>query len=170
MERAIENSLFQSFARQHRNFDEETGLPNATYLAKRIHEEIARNPGVQSALAIATCQIENLDEIEEQGSPAQAHRLILQLAELLRAQLRDFDVLGRTGRARYTMLLPEPGHAPDQRIAELAHAVAEAISKDDNVPNDLRVTLAFGHAVYPVDGRDRETLLARAEVPRIRMV
>ena len=55
-------------------------------------------------------------------------------------------------------------------MVELARAVADEISKEDSLNDPLRVALAFGYAVYPADGRDRDCLLAQAAEPRIRMV
>ncbi len=170
VERAVEGALSHSQARQHRNFDEETGLPNASYLGKRIHEEIARSGGRDNTLAVALCRIENLNEIAAQVNPAHAHRVILRAADALRSHLRDFDVLGRTANAEFTVLLPEPGASPGERVFELARAVADEISKEESLNDPIRVTLAFGYAVHPGDGRDRDALLAQASEPRIRMV
>jgi diguanylate cyclase (GGDEF)-like protein len=170
VERGVEGALSHSQARQHRNFDEETGLPNAGYLGKRIHEEVARSGGRESALAVAICRIENLDEIAGRVNPAHAHRVTLRTADALRSHLRDFDVLGRTGTAEFTVLLPDPGLTPGERIFELARAVADEISKEETLNDPLRVALAFGYAVYPSDGTGRDALLAQAAEPRIRMV
>lgn len=170
VERAVENAQFHSLARQHRNFDPQTSLPNAAYLGKRIHEEVVRAGGRQSALAIATCEIENLEEIKQAASASQVHRVIMGVAEVLRSKLRDFDVLGRSSPSRFTILLPEPGHAPDQRVAELARSVADEISKKERLNDPVRIALAFGYAVYPGDGSNRNALLDAAEVARIRLV
>jgi len=170
VERGVEGALAHSQARQHRNFDEETGLPNASYLGKRIHEEIARSAGRELALAVAICRVENLDEIASRANPAHAHRVMLRTADALRAHLRDFDVLGRTGAAEFTVLLPEPGSKPGERIFELARAVADEISKEETLNDPMRVALAFGYAIHPADGPNRDTLLAHAAEPRIRMV
>jgi diguanylate cyclase (GGDEF)-like protein len=169
-ERAVDGAFSHSLTRQHRSFDEETGLPNAGYLGKRIHEEIARSAGRDSALAVAVCRIENLEEIASRVNPAQAHRVMLRAADALRAHLRDFDVLGRTAPAEFTVLLPEPGAAAGERVFELARAVADEISKEESLNDPVRVALAFGYAVHPSDGRDRDALLAMASEPRIRMV
>jgi diguanylate cyclase (GGDEF)-like protein len=170
VERGVEGALAHSQARQHRNFDEETGLPNASYLGKRIQEEIARAAGREGALAVAICRIENLDEIGSRANPAQAHRVTLRTADALRSHLRDFDVLGRTGSAEFTVLLPEPGPSPGERIFELARAVADEISKEESLNDPVRVALAFGYAVHPADGSNRDSLLVQAAEPRIRMV
>jgi GAF domain-containing protein len=170
VERAVEVALSHSQARQQRNFDEQTGLPNASYLGKRIHEEIARSGGRDGALAVVLCRIENLNEIKSQTHPAQAHRVVLRTAEALRSHLRSFDVIGRSADAEFTVLLPEPGPSPGERVFALARAVAEEISKEEPLNEPTRVALTFGYAVPPADGRDRDALLAQACEPRIRMV
>jgi GAF domain-containing protein len=170
VERGVEGALLHSQARQHRNFDEETGLPNASYLGKRIHEEITRSAGRESSLAVAVCRIENLDEIAKGANPAQAHRVTLRAADALRSHLRDFDVLGKTGRGEFTILMPEPGASPGERIFDLARSVADEISKEESLNDPIRIALAFGYAVHPAEGRDRDALLAMAAEPRIRMV
>jgi GGDEF domain-containing protein len=91
-------------------------------------------------------------------------------AETLRTHLRGFDVLTRTGDDEFGALLPDPGPAPEERVTALARAVAEEIAKDDALAGAGRPSLAFGYAVHPGDGSDRDALLERARKPRIRMV
>ncbi len=170
VERAIDNASFHAYARQHRNFDPQTGLPNASYLDKRIREEVARADGRHCAMALASCEIENLPAIREASNSAHVHRVIMAVADALRANLRDFDVLARTDGARFTVLLPEPGNTPDQRVSELARAVADEVCKNATLNEAQRISLAFGYAVYPVDGDDAKGLMRCAANARIRMV
>ncbi len=170
VEQALENALYHASASQHRNFDEETGLPNAEYLALRLDQELARARGQEGRLALATCRIENLDEIRRAGDPVRADRLVQQTAMALREPLRDFDILARTEEAEFTLLLPDPGPNPEERVTAVSRAVADRISKDDRLNDPIRVVLAFGYAVHPAEGSDREALLKRAAHPRIRMV
>jgi GGDEF domain-containing protein len=169
VERAVANALFYERARSQRSFDEETGLPSADYLARRIDQELARVAGREGALALAACRVENLDAIRRAAGAA-ADRVVLRVAEALRAHLRDFDVLGRTADEEFVALLPDPGPAPEDRIAALARGVADDVAKDDRLNQPVRVALAFGYAVHPGDGATRKELEARARVPRIRMV
>lgn len=169
VERAVANALFYEHSRRHRSFDEETGLPSAEYLARRVDQELARVAGREGGLALASCRIENLDAIRRAPGEA-ADRVVQRVAESLRVHLRDFDVLGRTGDEEFLALLPDPGPAPDERIAALARAVADDIAKDDRLNQPVRVALAFGYALHPADGAARKELEARARVARIRMV
>ena len=47
---------------------------------------------------------------------------------------------------------------------------SDAISKDDELNEPMRIGLAFGYAVHPSDGADRDALLENARTARIRMV
>ncbi len=170
VERAVTNALFYAHTRQHRSFDEETGLPNADYLSRRIDQEIARAGEREGALVLAVCRIENLDEIRRAGDAICAERVVLRTAEALREHLRDFDVLGRLEVSEFAALLPEPGPTPEVRVTALARAVADEIAKDDRLNHPVRVTLAFGYAIHPAEGDGREALLRSAAAPRIRMV
>ncbi len=170
LERALGNAWFHARARQFRHVDEETGLPNAEYLERRIQEELARGEERPGSLALAMCRIDNLDEITAARDPAFAARVVQRTADALRAHLRDFDVAGRTSETEFVVLLPEPGSSPSERVFGLAREVADEVSKDEAINEPCRVALAFGYAVHPEEGRNRETLLERAREPRIRTV
>jgi GAF domain-containing protein len=170
LELALANAQFVWRARQFRNVDDETGLPSAGYLEQRFREELARAGGRETALLISRCRIENLDELVRAQDPSVTRRVIQRLAKSLRQHLRDFDVAARTAEDELTILLPEPGYAAPDRIVALARAVADDVSKDDDLNDPVRVGLSFGYAIHPEDGSEPETLLEKAAVPRIRMV
>jgi diguanylate cyclase (GGDEF)-like protein len=170
VERAVTNADLYAQARQYRNFDSETGLPNERYLDKRIDDEITRASGHEGALTLAACLIENLDEIRGASGRRRAREVVQRTVEALRTNLRDFDVMGRTGKGEFTILLPDPGYSAGERVYALARAVADDVSKDDTLNDPIRIALGFGYALYPTEGGERGELLARAKMPRIRMV
>ncbi len=169
VERALETARIWSATKEHRNFDEDTGLPNGDYLNRRLDQELVRADGREGALALVTCCIENLDAVREAHDASRAERVLLRAADALKTSLREFDVLARTGEAEFQILLPDPGPAPEERITALARTVAEEIGRHTGV-DGARPGLAFGYAIYPADGHDRETLTARTSVSRIRMI
>lgn len=170
VERALDHALSHRENQRHRNIDEETGLPNQSYLEKRLREEISRAAGRENALALCVCRLENRDELIAEAGAAHLSRVVTCLAESMRSHLRDFDVLARIEKDEFAVLMPEPGRTPGERVFELARAVADAISKDETLNQPVRVGLAFGYGVHPADGSDSTTLLQHARKPRIRMV
>ena len=169
VERGIENALFHASSARNQSFDEETGLPNAEYLNRRVSQELARAGGKAGSVALVTCKLDNLPELR-QGDQRRAELLVARAADALRTHLREFDVLARTGEDEFAALLPDPGPSPEERVTALARAVAEEIAKDEALAGGPRANLAFGYAVHPAEGSDRDALLARARKPRIRMV
>jgi len=170
VERALDHALSHREYQQHRNFDEETGLPNESYLAKRLGEEVARAAGRENSLAVCVCKLENREELTAEAGTSHVGRVIQCLAESLQTHLREFDVLARIDRDEFAVLMPEPGRTPGERVFELARAVADAVSKNEELNQPVRVGLAFGYGVHPADGADRDALLEHAREPRIRMV
>ena len=170
VERALDHAYSHRENQQHRNFDEETGLPNESYLEKRLLEEISRAAGRENSLALCVCQLENREELTAEAGVAHTSRVITALAESLHANLRDFDVLARISKDEFAVLMPEPGRTPGERVFELARAVADAISKDEALNQPVRIGLAFGYGVHPTDGSEKDALLSHARKPRIRMV
>ncbi len=169
VERALENAAEHAAAERHRNFDEETGLPNADYWGRRVDQEIARAAGREHALAIVACRIENLEEVRR-ADTRRADRVLQRTAEALRGHVREFDVVARGVDAEFLVLLPDPGARPEERVAALARQVAEDVAKDDALAQPVRPALAFGYATYPSEGADRAALVNRSKTPRIRMV
>jgi GAF domain-containing protein len=170
VERALDHALSHQDSRQHRNFDEETGLANAGFLDKRLNEEISRAAGRENALALCVCRLENRSELLSESGPAHVGRVVALLAEALRTHVRPFDVLARLDLDEFAVLMPEPGRTPGERVFELARAVADTVSKHETLNQPVRIGLAFGYGVHPADGDDREALLHHARDPRIRMV
>jgi len=169
VERALENAAFHAATAKHRNFDEETGLPNADYWGRRLDQELARAAGRENALAVVSCRIENLADVRR-ADTRRADRVLQRTAEALRNNAREFDVVARGGDAELLVLLPDPGPRPEERVATLARQVAEEIARDEALATPIRPALAFGYAAFPSEGADRAALVNRTKTPRIRMV
>jgi diguanylate cyclase (GGDEF)-like protein len=168
VERALENAAFHVATAKHRNFDEETGLPNADYWGRRLDQELARAAGRENALAVVVCRIENLPEIRR-ADTRRADRVLQRTAEALRNNAREFDVVARGGDTELLVLLPDPGPRPEERVATLARQVAEDVGREE-ANGALRPALAFGYAAYPSEGADKSALVQRTKTARIRMV
>ena len=159
------NADFYAQARQYRNFETETGLPNERYLNKRIDDEIARASEHEGALAIAVCLLENLDEIRSASGRGRAREVVQRTVEALRNHLRDFDVMGRTGKGEFTILMPDPGYSAGERVYALARAVADDVSNNSAINDPIRIALSFGYALYPTEGHRAEKICSREQAP-----
>lgn len=107
----------------------------------------------------------------DSGPDADAARTAIRdrVVARLRTSVATRDALAELADGSVLALWIHPHSAPAERRVAQARAAAEAIAETlrDTSP---RPSLAFGYALYPEDGADRATLLARARAPRIRML
>jgi diguanylate cyclase (GGDEF)-like protein len=168
--RALGSVLTGERARHRERFDELTGLPNLAHLRDRLDEELARASARERSLALVQLRIVNLDEVLRDQEPAVADRLVVSLAQELRAALRDFDVPARTGAETFSILLPEPEGDVGELLGPLARRVRQGLLRELDRGEEEPLPLEFGYACFPEDGATARALEERATVTRIRTV
>ena len=171
VERGIENALFHaSRAARTRASTRRPGLPNAEYLARRVSQELARAGGA-GRLGRAR-HLQARQPARAAPAPTRAARSCwcARGRSAAHRTCASSTCSRAPPRTSSSALLPDPGAAPEERVTALARAVAEEIAKDEALAGGPRANLAFGYAVHPAEGSDRDALLARARKPRIRMV
>ncbi len=146
------------------------GFSTEEILHQRIAEEIARAAGRPNRVVVLHCDLENIEAIAQASGEAHAKVVVEKVGEALRSHMRTFDVLAQTGDHQFTVLLPDPGEGPEQRLSSLARTVTHEIAKHEELNEPIPLRLAFGYALHPRDGRNRKVLLERATTPRIRVV
>ncbi len=146
------------------------GFSSVETLHRRISEEVARAAGRPNRVVILNCDLENIEAIQQASGEAHAQLVVMKVGEALRSHMRSFDVLSQTGDHQFTVLLPDPGEGPEQRLSSLARTVTHEIAKHEELNEPIPLRLAFGYALHPRDGRNRTILLDRAANPRIRVV
>ncbi len=144
--------------RHQRRFDDLTALPNATYVGERIEEEIARSNARGRNFALVRFRLDGLAELLAGTDEAAAERLVVSLAQELRAELREFDIVARTAPDTFLMLIPEPESDVSALLGPLARRVREAIRREPDPTLGERLRLEFGYALFPSDGQTSRAL------------
>ena len=154
-------------ARHQRRFDELSGLPNAAHLRERLDQELVRCGGGGKQLILIRMQVAGLADLLERQEEAEGDRLVLSIAQELRAALREFDVLARTGPEAFEILVPEPDDEVATLLGPLARRAHEAIRREPDPDLVDSLNLQFGYALYPEDGQTSKQLQDRARELRI---
>jgi len=99
------------------------------------------------------------------GHP-QGDVLLKQLADVLAANVRDVDIVGRYGGEEFIIVLPETGKDSAFQTAErLRNAVACCIFP--GTPGEdgttVRKTISLGVATFPIDADDAHALVSKAD-------
>jgi diguanylate cyclase (GGDEF)-like protein/PAS domain S-box-containing protein len=139
-----------------------TGLPNRTYLDDRINEEILRSNSAGSKCALLFVDLDNFKQINDLHGHKLGDQLLIEVGNILRANLRATDVLARWGGDEFVVLLPLAQDAEvARRVAgNLMNTLQQSLEK---IYSDTFVTLSIGIAVYPDDADKGEALLVQAD-------
>lgn len=119
----------------------------------------------QRKLAVLSLTIGNLDELEDDIRAGGGAELLCGVALRLADCVRTSDAISAQGSRRFTVLLRDLPNARAARAAALRiqHAFAESI---DFAGHTINVSLCIGASIWPDDGKDKGTLLRRANTAR----
>lgn len=139
-----------------------TNLPNRIYLDDRISKEIKRSNIAGSKFALLFIDLDNFKQVNDLRGHKSGDQLLIDVSNILRANLRESDVLARWGGDEFVVLLPF------SQGAEIARKVASELMRKlqlslEKMDSDTFVTLSIGISVYPDDAATGENLLMQAD-------
>lgn len=139
-----------------------TALPNRRLFADRLSLAVARAHRFHQLVAVLYLDLDHFKLINDTLGHTAGDRLLLVVAERLKACVREGDTVARLGGDEFGILLPEMASAEEAaRIAQEAlRSVDLPIRVDEQ---ELFVTASLGLALYPSDGEDGETLSKNAD-------
>ncbi len=140
-----------------------TGLPNRTYLYKRLQEYIARAPQSGERFALLLLDLNRFKEINDTLGHHIGDVLLQQIAKRLSTPLRDTDMIARLGGDEFAILFaPAPDrHAVEKLASRLERALEEPLQCNGLI---LDVGASIGVSVFPDDGSEATELIQRADV------
>jgi len=141
-----------------------TGIFNRRHLNRQLETEFRRAYRQQTTLSMLMLDIDHFKPINDQHGHLIGDQILMQLATLLKQQLRRAsDTLCRYGGEEFAVLLPNTELEGAQALAqELRNAVREHVFETDAGP--LHITMSIGVAqAEPGDFSVAEQLLAAAD-------
>jgi diguanylate cyclase (GGDEF)-like protein len=129
------------------NHDQLTSLHNRHYMIKRCESEMLRMKRFSQLSSLILFDIDHFKKINDQYGHSSGDRVLVHLAQLLKKQLREIDVVCRWGGEEFLILCPQSNIA---ETLTLAHRLHGAISSGAVDPVDS-LTCSFGIAEYQQD-------------------
>jgi len=142
--------------------DSLTGLANRRCWREEtdVYLEAARKNG--KSLGVLFLDLDHFKQVNDTLGHDAGDLLLKAVAQRLRAEVRDTDLVARFGGDEFVVLLTELASRSDAAI--VARKLIAAVRRDFLLDGmRARVGLSVGAAVFPYDGRDTRTLLQAAD-------
>jgi diguanylate cyclase (GGDEF)-like protein len=141
-----------------------TGLPNRVLLEDRIRQAVQQAARTGHRVGVCFIDLDHFKNINDAYGHKAGDALLLMLAQLLKACLREADTLARWGGDEFVVLLPDLPTM--EAVRQVAQKMIEAMRQTITLEGlTLTATFSMGIAVYPDDesSGDIDSLLAQAD-------
>jgi diguanylate cyclase (GGDEF)-like protein len=140
-----------------------TGLAGRERFFERLGTEIRAAAGGGRTLAVIVADVDHLRKVADQHGPEAAATALRKLAGILRATVRDEDLVARLEVDDFALILPGLGRGSARQIAARIRSIVERSRfSPAGLEASIGVTLSIGAASYPTDADNETDLLARA--------
>lgn len=143
------------------HFDQLTGLPNRVMLNDRVTYLLGMAQRIHEPLAVMFLDLDHFKNINDTLGHTIGDQVLIEIANRIKAAIRDEDTVSRLGGDEFIMLFPNTDSNAAMRIATKLITEISKISIIEH--NELTITPSIGIAIYPNDGENFETLLKNAD-------
>ncbi len=143
-------------------YDSLTGLPNRGQLQQQLDNILGDATRQQRRVAVLCLGLDDFKGMNEQFSYQNGDRLLVALADRLRALSGRMGALARLGGDQFVLVLY--GFEQPYEAAELAQTVLDDLERPVRLDEqNIRLRATIGITLYPEDGDSTEKLLQKAE-------
>jgi len=159
----IYNSMVFEQTQEDSLTDPLTGLPNTRSMFMHLTRELARAERLKSEVSLLVMDLDNFKEINDTFGHHVGDRALRDIATVLRAGIRPYDVCVRYAGDEFIVVLAGCGaDEAERKRLELQRAV-DGLQFEARPGQMLPLAISVGAAVFPHDGDTYETLLAMAD-------
>ena len=143
--------------------DSLTTLPNRSLFSKLLNQGISQAHRYDRRMAVMFLDLDGFKHINDTLGHEAGDRLLQEIANRLKACMRDADVVARLGGDEFVVLLTELSQ--DKYLTTVAHKILSAVAQPVILQGqEFHVTASIGISVYPQDGQDEQKLTKNADI------
>ena len=159
---SLQNGLLYRRMETMATTDGLTGLTNHRTFQERFGDLLERAARHGHRAAVLLCDVDHFKKVNDTyGHPA-GDEVLRRVAKVLQEVARKIDITARYGGEEFAVVLDNADVHQARAVAErLRQEIGKLAIETDKGP--LRITESVGVAAFPDDGRDRATLIERAD-------
>jgi diguanylate cyclase (GGDEF)-like protein/putative nucleotidyltransferase with HDIG domain len=159
----INNSMLFEQTQEDSLTDALTGLPNTRFLFMHLTRELARAARLGAEVALMVMDLDSFKEINDTHGHHVGDRALCEVARVLRAAIRPYDICVRYAGDEFIVVLSGCSvEEAELKRDELQRSVDD-VYFEARPGRRLQLGISVGIAVFSRDGDSYETLLATAD-------
>jgi diguanylate cyclase (GGDEF)-like protein/PAS domain S-box-containing protein len=140
-----------------------TGLPNRMLASDRLEQSLVHASRSKSRVAVMFLDLDDFKTINDTLGHSVGDAMLKAVADRLRQCVRESDTVCRLGGDEFLVMLNDV--AEIEAINRVALNMLDMVNRTYSIAeHNLTISTSIGIAVYPEDGRDRDTLLKNADM------
>jgi len=161
-QRALERKAAMERIEYLAHHDSLTGLTNRYSMESRLEQALATARRDVAPLAVMLIDMDRFKNINDSLGHHVGDRLLVEVAQRLRACVRESDIVARLGGDEFVVVLTGMEAARDAMPVgnKILQALGQPYAMDEQ---RLHSTPSIGVSLFPADGADAETLLKHAD-------
>jgi diguanylate cyclase (GGDEF)-like protein len=159
---AIENERLHRNVKRQAITDELTQLANRRRFTETLAVEVRRAERFGDPLALVLADLDDFKQINDRYGHQAGDEVLRRFSDVLRENVRDFDLPVRYGGEEFAVLLPETGLDGAEQLARRLQAALLRLRLPEIGGDRPPVTASFGCAAFPA-ARSAEALLSAAD-------
>ncbi|MGI8695690.1 MAG: GGDEF domain-containing protein [Mycobacteriales bacterium] len=157
----LHRSLLHSQLQVAARTDPKTGLLNAAAWQQQVDREIDRCRRDGRTLAVLVLDVDHFKAVNDRYGHLVGDQVLVELAEVLRRELRPSDTIGRFGGEEFVVAIPAGPSRAMAIAGRLCRRIAVHVAEVG--ADEVRITASIGVAMLGADGADATELLAAAD-------
>ena len=159
----IHNSIVFEQTQEDSLTDPLTGLPNTRFMFMHLTRELARAERLKAEVALLVMDLDSFKEINDNHGHHVGDRALREIANVLRAAIRPYDICIRYAGDEFIVVLAGCGaEEAEHKRVELQETV-DQVMFEARPGRRIPLAISVGAAIYPQDGDSYEALLATAD-------
>ena len=159
----IHNSIIFEQTQEDSLTDPLTGLPNTRFMFLHLSRELARADRMRTEVALLVMDLDNFKDINDTYGHSAGDRALREVARILRAGIRPYDICIRYAGDEFVVVLAGCGaDEAERKRLELQRAVEDLVF-EPRPGRRVPVSISVGAAIFPKDGDGYEAIMATAD-------
>ena len=162
----LDTTIAQEKLKQAGLTDSLTSVNNRRFFDQRLNEEISRAQRLQSSVSCLFIDVDHFKVINDSFGHETGDLVLKRVAELIRDQLRNIDVVARYGGEEFAVILEQSGQDWAIEVAERIKQSIEDTTFLENQVNQCSLTVSIGVSTLEAPDKNANTTFLGKELLR----